>query len=401
MNQHIFKYEVGDHKVTSSRFGFGLVILILILLVPTAIQSQNIEADLRGYVKELGVFSLSNDLGTLRYDNILHHRIESRFDLGKKFEIRADARTRLFNGWTVNNSPGYGDFLSNDRGYFDLSHTWIDTDNTVLNTAIDRLHVSYINGPWEVHAGRQRINWGKTMVWNPNDLFNAYAYLDFDYEERPGTDAFYASYSWSYASSVEAGYRLGNGIDESVIAGMVRGNAGEYDLQFIVGNYFEELAVGAGWSGYLKNAGFRGEFTYFHPRDNFFDETGHITSTVGADYMFQNGVYGSAEVLYNGGWSRSLNPVAQLTRPPSASDLFIAETGYFLNGSYQLNPLTSISSGVMGSFDSMMIILIPQFTRSLSENIDLLILAQLLKGAVFTDLTDTPNGIYFRIKWSY
>ncbi|MDZ7808197.1 MAG: hypothetical protein U5K71_13935 [Gracilimonas sp.] len=102
-------------------------------------QSSGFDADFRGYVKELGVFSLSNDLGTVRFDNILHHRVESRFDLGEKFEIRADARTRLFNGWTVKNTPGYGDFLSNDPGYFDLSHTWIDSDNSVLNTAIDRL----------------------------------------------------------------------------------------------------------------------------------------------------------------------------------------------------------------------------------------------------------------------
>jgi hypothetical protein len=388
---------IGLKKIYPATF-----ICFLLTLSPNFVLAQtNFEAEFRGYVKELGALSLSNDLGTLRFDNILHHRIESRFDLGEKFEIRADARTRLFNGWTVKNSPGYGDFLSNDPGYFDLSHTWVDIDNAVLNTAVDRLHVSYINGPWEVHAGRQRINWGKTMVWNPNDLFNAYAYLDFDYEERPGTDAFYASYSWSYASSVEAGYRIGNGIDRSVIAGMIRGNAGEYDLQFIIGNYFEELALGGGWSGYIQNAGFRGEFTYFHPRENFFDENGHITSTIGTDYMFQNGVYASAELLYNGGWNSSVNPVAQLTRPPSASDLFIAETGYFLNGAYQVNPLTSLSGGVMGSFDRKMIILIPQFTRSLSENIDLLILAQLLKGAVLTDLTETPNAIYFRIKYSY
>lgn len=27
------------------------------------------------------------------------------------------------------------------------------------------------------------------MAWNPNDWFNTYNYFDFDYEERPGTDA--------------------------------------------------------------------------------------------------------------------------------------------------------------------------------------------------------------------
>lgn len=56
---------------------------------PVIVLAQSgVEADFRGYVKELGAFSLSNDLGTMRYDNILHHRIESRFDLGEKFEIR-------------------------------------------------------------------------------------------------------------------------------------------------------------------------------------------------------------------------------------------------------------------------------------------------------------------------
>jgi hypothetical protein len=393
--------SAGNHREDSGRFSLLFLLLILILFLPTAVQSQNIETDFSGYVKELGSISLSNNLKNFRYDNILHHRIESEFETGEHFEFRADVRTRLFNGWTVNNTPGYGEFLENDPGYFDLSHTWVDSDHTVFNSAIDRLHLSYFNGPWELHLGRQRINWGKTMVWNPNDLFNAYAYLDFDYEERPGTDALYASYSWSYASSVEAGYRFGKSLDESVIAGMFRGNLGEYDIQLIAGNYLQNLAIGAGWSGYLKSSGFKGEVSYFHPREDFLDQTGHFTATVGSDYMFSNGIYASAELLYNGGWNRSVNPLGQLTRPPSASDLFIAETGYFVNSSYQLNPLTSLSGGVMGSFDREMLILIPQFTRSLTENIDFLLLAQLLKGSVFSDLTETPNLFFFRFKYSY
>ena len=200
---------------------------------------------------------------------------------------------------------------------------------------------------------------------------------------------------------MEAGYRIGGSLDESVIAGMYRGNIGEYDIQLIVGNYLEQLALGAGWSGYLKTAGFKGELTYFHPKDNFFDETGHFTAALGSDYMFPNAVYASAEVLYNGGWNRSANPLGQLTRPPSASDLFIAETGYFVNAAFQLNPLTSINGGVMGSFDREMVIFIPQFTRSVTENIDFLLLAQLLKGSVFSDLTDTSNLFFFRLKYSY
>jgi hypothetical protein len=375
--------------------------LFLMLSAGNCFAQINVKADFRGYLKELGSLGISNNLQTLHYDNIIHHRLESKFKLGNNFEFQADVRTRLFNGWTVENTPGYGDFLSNDPGYIDLSHTFIDSEHAVLNSSIDRLHLSYLRGPWEVHVGRQRINWGKTMVWNPNDLFNAYAYLDFDYEERPGTDAIYGSYSWSYASSVEAGYKLGHSFDESVLAMMYRGNIGDYDVQLIAGNYYKQLALGLGWSGYISTAGMKGEFTYFAPRKQIFAESGHVTASLGGDYMFPNSLYTSVELLYNGGWKKAANPVAQLTQPPSADDLYIAKTGYFLNTSYTLTPLTTISGGVMGSFDRNLIIFIPQITHSLSNNLDFLVLAQLLKGSALSNITETPNVLFFRLKWSY
>lgn len=381
-------------------FAFSLIAFLLMGGQPVNAQ-DSIETDFGGYLKELGQISFSNNLGTVRYDNILHHRIESRFEFSKNIEARADLRTRLLNGWTVRNTPNYAEFLDEDPGYFDLSHTWIDTDRTILHSAIDRLHASYISGPWEVHAGRQRINWGQTMVWNPNDLFNAFAYLDFDYEERPGTDALSVQYNWSYASSVDLAYRPGSSFDESIIAGMYRDNFGNYDIQLLGGTYFNDLMIGAGWSGYLKSTGFKGEVSYFHPRRNVFQEKGHTTATIGGDYMFSNSIYLSTELLYNGGWNRAGNPVAELTLPPSADDLFIAKTGYYANASYPLTELTSISGGVMGSFDRPLAIFIPQVTYSISNDVDLLVLAQVLKGSVLVNLTETPNLLFFRLKWSY
>lgn len=377
-------------------------LMLLLCLFGTSVNAQiSLKTDLGGYVKELGSFSFANDLKPIHFDNILHHRLESKVKLTQEFSIRADLRTRMFNGWTVQEMNGYGDLLSRDAGYFDLSHTFIDTDKLILNAAIDRLQLSYIQGPWDIHVGRQRINWGKTMVWNPNDLFNAYAYLDFDYEERPGTDAVYTRYSWSYASSVEAGYRIGKSWNESVLGFMYRGSIGEYDVQAIAGNYFDQLALGVGWSGYVKSMGFKGEVTYFAPRDEFLQNYGHLTATLGSDYMFPNAVYVNAEILYNGGWNKSANALGALTRPPRADDLFIAETGYFLNASFAITPLTSINGGILGSFDRKMVILIPQVSRSISDNVDLLVLMQMLKGSVFTDITDTTNLLFIRLKWSY
>lgn len=359
------------------------------------------EVDIGGYLKELGQISASNDFGAIYYDNILHHRVESDWDLSEDFEFRADLRTRLLNGYSVNNTPGLRQLYEEDTNYLDLSWVWFDTEHSLMHSTIDRIHASYINGPWEVHAGRQRINWSRTLVWSPNDLFNNYAYLDFDYEERPGVDALSIQYNWSYASSTELSYQIADSFDRSVIGGMVRVSTGGYDLQFVGGHYREHSVLGVGWAGYIDEAGFKGEVSYFHPEEDFFDQTGHFTATTGFDYMLSNGVYLQSELLYNGGYNRRDNPLNTLIQPPSADNLFIAKSAFFLNSSYQFHPLVSSNLGFMGSFDRSIFIAIPQVTFSITEDLDLLLLSQLLKGSVFRESVETPNLFFFRLKWSY
>lgn len=379
-----------------------ILLLVLILCTSSSAQAQLKEVvEISGYVKELGQLSLNNDFSTARYDNILHHRFETDWTLSDYFEFRADLRTRLLNGYTVNNTPGLEQFYEQDPNYFDLSWVWFNTDHSLMHSNIDRLHLSYINGPWEIHAGRQRINWGRTYVWNPNDLFNNYAFLDFDYEERPGVDALLAQYNWSFASSVEAGIRLGNSWDETVVAGMMRTSWGSYDIQFTGGHYLDDLTLGAGWAGYVKDAGFKGEISYFHPEVQFFESKGHFTATTGFDYMLPSGVYLQGEVLYNGGYNPRGNPLNTLVQPPSANNLFIAKSGFFLNSSYQIHPLVNGNLGLMGSFDRSVFIAITQVSVSVTENVDFLLLSQLLKGSVFSNAIETPNLFYFRLKWSY
>ncbi|HKK47099.1 MAG TPA: hypothetical protein VJ964_16345 [Balneolaceae bacterium] len=354
-----------------------------------------------GYLKELGQISLNNDFSTVTYDNILHHRIESIWKFENHWELEADLRTRLLSGYNVEHQPGIKKMYQQDPNYLDMAWVWFDSKYTLMHSNIDRLYASYYNGPWDVTLGRQRINWSRTFVWSPNDLFNNFAYLDFDYEERPGTDALNLQYSWSYASSIQLTTQFAHHWNESVIAGMIRSSLGSYDIQFIGGHYHNDVTIGTGWAGYLGDAGFKGEISYFHPEDHFFDRLGHITATAGFDYMFSNGLYMQSELLYNGGYKSRGTPLMNLVQPPSADDLFIAKTGYFLNGSYQFTPLVSGQLGLMGSFDRPIFILIPQISISVTENVDFLLLSQLLKGSTLNQSIETPNLFFFRLKWSY
>jgi len=376
------------------------ILIVLYLSVPVQAQLSEI-VDISGYFKELGQISLSNDFSILHYDNAIQNRFETEWSFTENLELNADLRTRLLHGYTVQNTPGISQFYENDPNLVDLSWVLVETDNAILLSQIDRLHVSYFAGDFEFYGGRHRINWGKTIAWNPNDLFNNYAFLDFDYEERPGVDAVSAVYNLDFASSLEAGFKLANSFDKMVIAGMYRANVKTYDLQFIAGHYEDKAVVGVGWAGYLKDAGFKGEATYFHPEKDFLNQTGSLSSTVSFDYIFPNSLYTQAELLYNGGYQEKNASLATLTQPPSADNLFISKTGYLLNGSYTLNPLLNVNLGFMGSFTRKMVILFPQISYSVAENVDLLLVSQLLKGDVFSNATNTPNVFFVRLKWSY
>ncbi|MFN1835429.1 hypothetical protein AB2B38_009220 [Balneola sp. MJW-20] len=382
--------------------GHSITIWILMMITMPALRAQIPDwLDLKGYVKELAQLSLDNGFSDLQFDNVIHHRLETEWTISGDLQLDVDLRSRLLNGYTVRNTTGLSSLFEADPNLVDLTKVWTGTKESLFYSEIDRFYLSYYNGPIEIYAGRQRINWARSYVWSPNDLFNNYAYLDFDYEERPGVDAVAAIWNLDFASSVEAGVRLGKNISEMVIAGMYRFNIRDYDLQFIAGHYYDKIALGFGWAGYIQDAGFKGELSYFHPEEDLMDASGTFTSTLGLDYMFENGLYTQAEVLYNGGYERSREGLSGLTQPPGADNLFISDTGYFLNFSHSLSPLTGIGFGTLGSFSSSLFIFIPQLSYSLSQDIDLLLLAQLLKGSEFDIEGLNSNLFFFRVKWSY
>lgn len=377
-------------------------IVLIFLMVNTASNAQfNNVVDVSGYFKELGQLSFDNNLSTLHYDNSLQNRLETDWTFSNSFEFRADMRTRLISGYSIKNTPFISDFYEKDSGFADATWVWFDTEQSVLQSQVDRFYASYYSGDFELHAGRQRINWARTFVWSPNDLFNNYAFLDFDYEERPGVDALLAQYNWSFGSSVQMGFRMADEFDEMVIAGMLRTNRGNYDVQFLGGYYLGQFVLGAGWAGYIQNAGFKGEMSYFLPDENILRNPWTLTATVGFDYMMPSSLYLRSELLFNGGYDEVDSPLTNLIQPPSADNLFIAKTGLFLSGSYPVTPLLNSSLSMMASFDRSLFIFIPQMSYSLTQDIDLTVLMQALKGHVFDDVLDTSNLLFFQLKWSY
>jgi hypothetical protein len=364
-------------------------------------ESDSFSFDYSGYVKELGQWAVGSGWDPVHFDNILHHRLETGWDFGRHLDLQVDLRNRLLAGYTVSNQPGYASQLDHDNGYVDLSWVWLESDHALMHSQIDRLQATWTSGNWQVDAGRQRLNWSRTFVWSPNDLFNNYAYLNFDYEERPGTDALRAQYNWSYASGVEVAYQPGDSYAETVFAALWRGNAGSYDLQAFAARYHNRWAAGGAVSGYLGDASLKSEFSLFEADPARSDKDLTLTATLGLDYMFPSSLYVRGELLYNGGYSKSQSPTAQLFQPPSADNLFVSKTAGFLDFSYPVHPLVNAELSTIASFDRSLFIVIPSVSVSLSENLDFLLLSQILQGDILTKVTDTPTYFFARLTWSY
>ena len=163
------------------------------------------------------------------------------------------ARTRFIQGNTIVKFPGYGSAMNRDPGVIDLSYAYEGNYNVntgyVFTTMLDRAWAEFSFGDFVGTIGRQRINWGQTFVWNPNDIFNTYSYFDVDYPERPGVDAIRLQYYTGMTSQIELAAKI-DSAKRITAAAFYRFNAVGYDFQVLGGILSEEdLVIGGGWSG--------------------------------------------------------------------------------------------------------------------------------------------------------
>jgi hypothetical protein len=216
---------------------------------------------MKGYMKDMASLTFLGDSSL--FQNLVHNRLNFAWYPNKEFTVFLEVRSRFLTGDYVRKIPGYATIVDSNNDYVDMSANMVESKSAIFNVMADRAYVQWTKNNWDIKAGRQRINWGVNLAWNPNDLFNAYSYFDFDYEERPGSDAVRISYYTGVASSVEVAAKMADDADHFVGAGMWKINKWNYDIQFLGGIAQGDLALGTGWAGNLGNAGFKGEFTFF------------------------------------------------------------------------------------------------------------------------------------------
>jgi hypothetical protein len=283
---------------------------------------------------------------TYLWENSLNNRINFGWEISKYWSFDAGMRNRLIAG---NESLINPQSISYDNAWADLSWNWFECNKMVLNTAFDRLFVTFEKNKWQLRLGRQRINWGQTFVWNPNDIFNTYSFFDFDYPERPGSDALRLTYYHSETSSSELAASV-NRDNKFTAAIMHHWNKNNFDFQLIGGLYSQsDIVLGGACTSDFKGLNFRGEFSLFQPVKNISDTISTVAASFGLDYIFSNSLTLQAEVLYNNISDVILTKglMALYSAPLSSKFLSICDWNIFMQASYPITPRLNASISAM------------------------------------------------------
>lgn len=388
----------------------GIVLILSISLITTVLaQESSPKFEAGGYLKYMQTTSFSDISDYWITDNLIHNRLDFSYYPAEWLDVKLSIRNRFFFGQQVSimslagSGNLYAEMIDKNSGFIDLSWNYLVNKSFFFNTSIDRAYIDIQKGKWNITAGRHRINWGQTFVWNANDIFNAYSYFDFDYEEKPGSDAIRIQYNLDYASRIDLAASVNN--DTSITAaGLFVFNKFNYDFQLMGGVFrSDDYVAGLGFTGNLFNGSFRGEASYFHSIANFIDTSGTISASIGYDYVLKNAMMLQVEALFN--TSAPKNSEFSLTdlyaMQLSAKNLWFSSFAMFAAISYPVSPIISVSLGGMYSPQNNFIFAGPSVSLSMSDNFMIDFNVQTFQSDI--SISDGGKGTYafLRGRWSF
>ncbi len=427
-----------NHQVNYKAF-FLVLIIILISVSYTNAQTKPNKFRVSGFLEYLnntwipeGEIAQTLSINEWQMQGGVYNRFNFWYEPTSNLEFYVGMRNNFVFGPMVAtytdlfNLAGisYSDLVTYDPGYMDLTFTIADSKSYILYTNFDRANVKWTLDKFELTVGRQRINWGQNFIWNPNDIFNAYNFFDFNYVERPGSDAVLMELFTGDFSSVQLAGKLSYiqvVEDTSVLilkdelkltaAAMYRFNKWNYDFQVFSGVMETDITAGLGWAGSIAGAGFTGEVSWFRDMEKFADTSGSVVASIGANYTFKNSIFINFSGIYNSsGAIDSVNAVGTgflgsfsniFSSSLNAKNLTRARLDLFGQISYPATPLINLDLACIFNPYDLSGFVGPTVNFSLSDNISLGVVGQLFWGQPFTEYGDIGQMFFLDLKWSF
>ena len=389
-----------NNEMTKTSKHILLIIILSLLFVNSKSYCQD-KLQVSGFVSSMPTFMFSDISQEWINDFTFHNRFDFSYTPTSTFTFEAGLRNRILTGDMITSGMIDVNNYNTDQGWLDMTENIASGKSYAFNSSIDRLFMNITFNKLEITLGRQRINWGISTAWNPNDIFNAYSFFDFDYIKRPGSDALRFKYYTGNTSVVEFATSLDN--NKKVTSALFsRFSLNSFDLQFSGGIFkSDDIYLGAGWSGYFNRVGFKGEISTFVPYKNKINREQIWSATIGVDYIFENSLTIITELLYQKNNNQQLLSDDLFTsKNIDARSLSFSEYSLFASTSYPITPLLKASFSAMYYPSMPGFFINPSIEYSISNNWYLSAITQYFN--IETEETKTKiTMLYLRLKANF
>ncbi|MDG4867465.1 hypothetical protein P8631_05580 [Guyparkeria sp. 1SP6A2] len=309
-----------------------------------------------------------------------------------------------------------------------LAEDWVDGDDhasTRLGYEVDRAVYRRRFDQVTVGVGRQPIDWGLGRLWQPMNVFGAFAPTDLDTDYKSGIDAAVVDWYPSPVSSLTLAYvlspqgdpgdrdeALDDGTEDSTALYYRRQVGMQSELAALAGRIRGENVLGAAFQGDWHGMGWRLEGVRHRINSN---DDAALFWVAGLDYRLAGGTLLTAEwYQHDDGANRStaLADVGQSPRALAGLQPHLGERVLGLSADQDLTPLLHGSyllliSPLRGPDDSRQVSLLHQvnLNYSIGNETDLLLSLQHASGRGLaaagrprSEFGHLPTGITLRLR---
>src|SRR5580693_7041427 len=117
-------------KSAKTKYIFLILYSSLIVLHSSLVFSQSDSTKhppkftVKGYVKYLEEVSFAGDASQPLTNDLIHNRLNFRYEPNQNLNFRLEVRNRLYYGELIQEYPSYATFLTAPNGTFDMSKNW-------------------------------------------------------------------------------------------------------------------------------------------------------------------------------------------------------------------------------------------------------------------------------------
>lgn len=257
----------------------------------------------------------------------------------------------------------------------------------------------------ELTVGRQAIGWGRGVLFGAVDLFSPFSPLEGDREWRRGVDALRADIRLTDRASADLVAARGPAFESSILAGRIRGFAGDVDVEVLGGYRARDLFGGVTSSMVLGKAEVHGEVAVFRtpkaPPGGSTAGRAVVKAVAGSSYRFAigSGLLVLLEYHYSGFGARTPGDVLALLADPAFRDRFVRGDMQVLgrhalaaSASYEASPELAFSALWLQSPADGSGVAAPSATLTLGDKASLLVTTYLPYGR-------SPRGVDLRSEY--